>query len=134
MTDLTKQCLALKKKHRERLAQTLLRSLEGPQLEDIEDRFNFLYGIATEIMGDDILKKTKERNSVTGRRMIAYQMIKDGYSYTKIGRHLKIHYSSVGLANTTMQNAFQFPKMYAEEIFYWNLFQQKIKEKENERN
>ena len=127
MTELTKQCLSLKKRDRERLIGLLQESLVKQELPNIEQRFKHLYRIVTDIMGDGILDKIKERNAVTGRRLIAYQMRLDGYSYPKIGKQMGFDRTTISLACDTMQSAFTYPKMYETEIYYWNLFQEKLK-------
>lgn len=133
MTELTKQCLALNRQSRKYLIKVLQNSLEIPVLENINSRFDFLYQIALGIMGDKILSKTQERKAVIGRRLIAYQMKLDGYSFSAIGRKMGFDRTSISLAYGTMQNAFQYPKMYELENHYWNLFQQKLKEKEDDK-
>jgi hypothetical protein len=133
MTELTRQCLSLSRVRRERLVKLLQASLEKPMIESIEDRFKMLLEVATEVVGIGIMTKHKDHNLVMGRRMITYQMRNDGLSFAEIGRFLKRDHASIRGSYLNMLNVFEYPKMYELEMSYWTLFQQKLKEKEDDK-
>ena len=111
----------------------LQHSLEKPEPLNVEERFQFLFSIVTDIMGDVVLSKTKERKAVIARRLIAYQMRLDDISYRKIGLCLNIDRTTASLSYEIMQRAFEYPKMYSQEIHYWVQFQKRLKEKEDDK-
>ena len=133
MTELTKQCLSLRRESRERLIKLLQASLEKPMIESIEARFKMLLDVATEVVGIGIMTKHKDYNLVMGRRMITYVMRNEGCSFAEIGRHLKRDHASIRWAYLNMLNVFEFPKMYELEMSYWTLFQKLLKEKEDDK-
>lgn len=132
MTELTRQCLSLDRGKRERLARLLQESLENPEPTD-EVRFKELYDIATEIFGNGILTGSRDYYLVLARRFIVYQMHNEGYSYPTIGKFLVRHHSSAIHMYKQMEIVFEYPKMYELEMSYWTLFQQKLKEKEDDK-
>ena len=126
MTDLTRKCLYLSRQDKKRLIKILTESLDEEERQDDGSRFAILYKAATDVCGQGILTSSRDFNLVMGRRMIAYQMRKEGYSLLTIGRRLIRHHASVIHMLKMMDDVmtFNFPL----EMGYWNLFQQKIRE------
>lgn len=65
------------------------------RLEPIEGRARKFIRIMSDILGDDVLKKTKSRPFVWGRFIIAYELRQEGYLYEQIGRVLTLNHSTV---------------------------------------
>lgn len=126
MNELTRRCLYLKKKDRQKLIRNLTESLEEEEKVDDGSRFATLYKAATDVCGHGILTSSRDFNLVMGRRMIAYQMRQDGFSLMTIGKRLIKHHASVLHMVRMMEDAFTFK--FKEELKYWDKFQQKIKE------
>lgn len=124
MTELTRRCLSLSKSQREKLIKKLQESLN--EREDDGSRFAILFKAATDVCGKGILSSSRDFNLVMGRRMIAYQMRSDGYSFPSIGKMMVRHHASVIHMVRMMEDALHF--QFNLEMGYWNLFQQKIKE------
>jgi chromosomal replication initiation ATPase DnaA len=124
MTELTRRCLSLSKSQRERLIKRLQESLN--EREDDGSRFATLLKVATDVCGQGILSSSRDFNLVMGRRMIAYQMRSEGYSYPSIGKMMVRHHASVIHMVRMMEDALHF--QFNLEMEYWNKFQQKIKE------
>ena len=124
MTELTRRCLSLSKSQREKLIKRLQDSLI--EREDDGSRFAMLLKAATDVCGKGVLSSSRDFNLVIGRRMIAYQMRSEGYSFPSIGRHMVRHHASVIHMVRMMEDALRF--QFDLEIGYWNLFQKKIKE------
>lgn len=124
MTKLTRRCLSLSKSQRERLIKRLQESLN--EREDDGSRFATLFKAATEICGQGILSSSRDFNLVMGRRMIAYQMRSEGYSFPSIGKRMIRHHASIIHMVGMMEDAIRF--QFNLEMRYWNNFQQKIKE------
>jgi chromosomal replication initiation ATPase DnaA len=124
MTELTRRCLSLSKLQREKLIKRLQESLN--EREDDGSRFATLLKAATDVCGQGILSSSRDFNLVMGRRMIAYQMRSEGYSFPSIGRHMVRHHASVIHMVRMMEDAIRF--QFNLEMGYWYMFQQKIKE------
>ena len=124
MTELTRRCLSLSKSQREKLIKKLQDSLN--EREDDGSRFATLFKAATEICGQGILSSSRDFNLVMGRRMIAYQMRSEGYSFPSIGKRMIRHHASIIHMVRMMEDAIRFH--FKLEMGYWNKFQQKIKE------
>ena len=126
MNEITRRCLYLSREDKQKLIRVLTESLNEEEKEDDGSRFALLYKAATEICGHGILTKSRDFNLVMGRRMIAYQMRKEGYSLINIGKRLIRHHASVIHMINMMEDAMKF--RFDLEMGYWALFQKKIKE------
>ena len=124
MTELTRRCLSLSKSQREKLIKRLQESLN--EREDDGSRFATLLKAATDVCGQGVLSSSRDFNLVMGRRMIAYQMRSEGYSFPSIGKMMVRHHASVIHMVRMMEDALRF--QFNLEMGYWNLFQDKIKE------
>jgi chromosomal replication initiation ATPase DnaA len=124
MTELTRRCLSLSKSQREKLIKRLQESLN--EREDDGSRFATLLKAATDVCGQGVLSSSRDFNLVMGRRMIAYQMRSEGYSFPSIGKMMVRHHASVIHMVRMMEDALHF--QFNLEMEYWNKFQQKIKE------
>lgn len=119
------------KPDRQRLIRILTESLEEEEREDDGSRFAILYKAATDVCGQGILTSSRDFNLVMGRRMIAYQMKLEGYSFVTIGKRLMRHHASVMHMVRMMCDTMVF--RFKDEMEYWNKFQEKLKEYETDR-
>ena len=124
MTELTRRCLSLSKSQREILIKRLQESLV--EKEDDGSRFATLLKAATDVCGQGVLSSSRDFNLVMGRRMIAYQMRSEGYSFPSIGKMMVRHHASVIHMVRMMEDALHY--QFDLEVGYWNMFQQKIEE------
>ena len=124
MTELTRRCLSLSKSQREKLIKKLQESLN--EREDDGSRFATLLKAATEVCGQGILSSSRDFNLVMGRRMIAYQMRSEGYSFPSIGKMMVRHHASIIHMVRMMEDALHF--QFNLEMGYWYMFRQKILE------
>lgn len=122
MTELTRRCLELSLKERTRLINILQDSLV--EKEDDGSRFSVIYKAATKVCGQGILTSSRDFKLVMGRRMIAYQMRKEGYSYMSIGRHLVRHHASVIHMVKMMEDILHY--QWDMEMGYWRKFQNEL--------
>ena len=124
MNELTRRCLSLSKSQREKLIKKLQDSLN--EREDDGSRFATLLKAATDVCGQGVLSSSRDFNLVMGRRMIAYQMRSEGYSFPSIGKMMVRHHASIIHMVRMMEDALHY--QFDLEIGYWNLFQKKIEE------
>ena len=122
MTELTRRCLSLSKSQREKLIKKLQESLN--EREDDGSRFATLLKAATDVCGQGILSSSRDFNLVMGRRMIAYQMRSEGYSFPSIGKMMVRHHASIIHMVRMMEDAIRY--QFNLEMGYWYMFQQKI--------
>ena len=122
MTELTRRCLELSLKERTRLINILQDSLV--EKEDDGSRFSVIYKAATKVCGQGILTGARDFRLVMGRRMIAYQMRREGYSYMSIGRHLVRHHASVIHMVKMMEDILHY--QWDMEMGYWRKFQNEL--------
>lgn len=123
MNEMTRRCLYLSRAERAKLARILTESLEEEDKVDEESRFATLYKAATDVCGIGILTEQRDFNLVMGRRMIAYQMRKEGYSLCTIGKKLIKHHSSVLHMIRMMDDVIKYN---FKEVKYWKAFQDKL--------
>lgn len=123
MTELTKQCLALSRKERARLAKILQASVDRPDPTDTK-RFNELLRIVEQMLGKGIISPSKSYNLCLGRRMIAYQMVAEGYSYSSIGRMMNRSHATVMYMCNMMDDAIKF--YFRPDITLWNRFKETL--------
>lgn len=129
MRDLTRKCLDLSKDRKQKLVQILTESLEREHdREDDGSRFTLLYKAATEICGYGILTNKRDFNLVMGRRVIAYKMRQEGYSYSCIGRYLLKNHASILHMVKMMDEAFEMK--FDNELAYWHMFNKKVEDYE----
>lgn len=125
MTELTKQCLALNREERARLAKILQTSVDRPDPTDTK-RFNELLRIVERMLGKGIISPSKSYNLCLGRRMIAYQMVAEGYSYSSIGRMMNRSHATVMHMCDMMEDAIKF--CFRPELTFWNRFKETLED------
>ena len=131
MNELTRRCLYLSKSDKQRLIRILSESLEEEEKVDDGSRFAILYKAATDVCGQGILTSSRDFNLAMGRRMIAYQMKLEGYSFVTIGKRLMRHHASVIHMVRMMCDTMTF--RFKDEMEYWNKKKKKLKEYETDR-
>lgn len=123
---LIRECLGLRQEHKKRLIDILQDSMKIDESDD--SRFQTLLGIATELCGTGIMTKTIEPMSSLGRNMIAYQLRKEGYTSSQIGRLLQRNHATVVNMIAKIQDLIEFPNTFLDEEEIWNKFQLKLRE------
>lgn len=131
MNELTLQYLSLPMEEKEELIKVLNASI----IDEIEDdgRFHLLLKVATEIVGEGILSRSREYKCVMGRKMIAWQMREEGYSLMAIGRRMGRHHATIVHFLKLMEDIFKFPGVFKTDEAYWKQFKNRLKEYETDR-
>lgn len=92
-------------------------------------RCSMLMGEMADILGEGYISYASRIPShVWARTMVAYQMIKEGYSTLEIGRQMMKDHSTVTHMKVKMQDALSLPKAYGDIIEIWNKFQKRIQD------
>ena len=132
ITELTQKILLLKRTQIARVVKILQEFLDKPEPLN-KDRFQTVYSIAAEMFGRGILTQSRIYPLVLGRRFIAYQMRDDGYSIQDIASCLVRTTQSVVYSLKAMDDVFKNPNVFQLEMAYWNEFQKRLKEKDNDK-
>lgn len=82
----------------------------------ISEAVSIYSGILSALVGRDIMVKSRERNVVSARYILFYQLIKDGYSQEKIGKNCGFDHSTVLHGKRQVENMLRFPSMYPIEM------------------
>lgn len=80
----------------------------------------------SDIVGMDILQKSRLSKLVWARYMVAYQMRQDGYSVLSVGRMLGLDHSSVTHCMGRMRMMLDNPRLYDWETRIWMKFQKTL--------
>lgn len=92
-------------------------------------RCSMLLGEMADILGEKYISYVSRISShVWARTMVAYQMIKEGYSTLEIGHQMMKDHSSVTYMKVKMQDALSLPQAYGDIIKIWNEFQKRIQD------
>lgn len=129
--NLLQQCLALPLIERKKLVNELEKSMID-KIKIAERRFRILLRAATELIGKGIMTPCRNREVVIGRMMIVHQLRTEGFSFPVISKLMTRAHSTVFHLEMKMQDVTEFPYIYRDESFYWEKFQNLIKEYEKE--
>lgn len=124
MNELTRKCLYLSREDKIRLINLLQDSIEDG--EDDGSRFSTLLKIATEVVGEGILTKSREFKRNLGRQMIAYQMRKEGYTLMAIAKRLVRNHATIVHMIHVMDDVMKYPSCFRLEMSYWMEFTRKL--------
>lgn len=97
----------------------------------IEDRYQQLLEAAESTFGRK-MQKGRDIDDVMMRRFIAYKLREDGYTYSQISRVMGKNHSTIIHLIYQMEDYFELPKMYKEDIKKYLKFHSTIIQ--NERN
>ena len=90
-------------------------------------RCSILLGEMAKVMGKErIGYVNREQDDVWARAMVAYQMTKEGYSSTEIGRQMMKDHSTIIHLRNKVRDVFILPQMYGDIIEIWDKFQKRI--------
>lgn len=124
MNELTRRCLYLPKEDKIRLINLLQDSIDD--CTDDGSRFSILLKMATEVVGEGILTKSREFKRNLGRQMIAYQMRKEGYTLSAIAKRLVRNHATIVHMIHVMDDVMKYPNCFKLEKTYWDEFKRKL--------
>lgn len=131
MTDLTRRCLILERKQRERLIKILQESLVDVE-EKSSQKFYLFLTVAEETFGKGVLTSSRAFPLVLARRFVVWKLRECGYSWHEIGQFIKKDHSSAIHMWEMMDDIFHHPDIFKLEIAYWEEYDKKVKEKSHE--
>lgn len=82
--------------------------------------------IMNEIVGRDVLERSREHMMVFGRAMIAYRLREECYSTTNIGKCLGMKHCTIIYISRMIAYMLEKPRQFREEMDIWNKFIEKI--------
>ena len=129
MTTLLDRCLELPYSERLNLCSAIQNSLLMERKEGVnthQNRGQILMGMMEEIQGEPVPDKSRKPRWVWCRRMVAYQLLLEGYSLHETGRMIGKDHATVVQMRHRMQDAFCYPYAYRDILELWKNFQKKI--------
>ena len=91
-----------------------------------DKRANRYVKVMSDIVGANILLKSRKQILVWARNMVAYQLRLDGYSLPAIGRLLDLDHSTVVYCEQQVRRMLLAPSMYEDESEVWEEFQKQL--------
>lgn len=99
---------------------------EGIAKEDVRSVADRYVKAMSEIVGQDILMKTRSSLLVWARNMVAYQMRLEGYSVTAVGDRLGLNHSTVTHCKSRVEEMLSHPMFYPRETRIWQKFKETL--------
>ena len=127
--DLKKMCENLSLQDKVELRDFLSDSITSSRggIGESPLRCSILLGEMAKVMGlVNISYVSRIPEHVWARTMVAYQMIKEGYSTSEIGHQMMKDHSSVTHMKNKMQDALGLPQAYRDVLQIWDKFQKRI--------
>lgn len=127
MNKLEEYCISLPQGKRQRLITLLKASL---QLDEKKDKtFCLMHEAMVKVMGKEVLVKSRNRDLVIGRTLLAYSCAVLGWTECTIGEYLQRDHSSVNKMKRDVEHWLNHPLMFGKEN---NLYVEFLKEWNNE--
>ena len=127
MNKFEEYCISLPQEQKQRLITLLKTSL---QINGNTDRtFNLMHDAIVKVVGKEVLIKSRDRDLVVGRTILAYSCAVLGWTEHTIGRYLKRDHASVHKMKDNMRDWIKFPKVFEKEN---DLYVEFLKEWNNE--
>lgn len=104
----------------------------GCEKYPLEKKIRFRMGAAmyieimSEIIGADVLERTRRQIKVWARSLIAYQLRIDGETFMAIGEHLGITHATVIHGINQVEKMLTYPHMYSDLVELWAEFQKRL--------
>ena len=98
-------------------------------------RCSVLLGEMAKAMGweQPIPYESRESLHVWARTMVAYQMLREGYSTVEVGHQMMKDHSTICHLRSKMQDVFDMPQAYEDILEMWDKFQNQINHDIHER-
>lgn len=78
------------------------------------------------IVGGDVRSGSRVSSYLWGRNFVAYQLHKEGLSFSRIGHILNRHHATIMHSIKSAETAIEYPKSYANAIYIWNAFKEQL--------
>lgn len=92
----------------------------------LQEREELYIGVMSDIIGYNVLARTRKRAAAWARAMIAYQLRRDGSTLYRIGAVLGINHATVVYALKNVNRMLDHPRMFPLESNVWREFQERI--------
>lgn len=126
MSDIEERCLSLSNKEKVRLIDTLRKSLET---KDSGNTFEKMHDAIVKVMGCEVIVKSRERDFVIGRTILAHACAMEEWSENTIGKFLQRDHSTVHKLKENMKCWLAMPNIFKREN---DLYIEFLKELNNE--
>lgn len=93
---------------------------------EARDRYDQLLCIAETLFEYKMKNTRRDREDVMIRRVIAYKMKEEGFSYSAIGKAMKKNHATIVHLVSQMKDFFSLPKLYEFDIKQYNDFNELV--------
>lgn len=113
---------------REYLSDTII-AASKKWIKKSPSRCSTLLGEVADIVGEECIPSfSRIPMYVWARTMVAYQMIREGYTTLEIGKQMRKDHASVTHMKVKMEDALSLPQAYGDIIEVWTKFQKRIRQ------
>lgn len=112
MNDIVRTCLSLPNREKVELINLLRDSLES---RDKGRTFDMMHKAIVKVIGCEVITKSRERNLVIGRTILAYACALEGWSTTTIGKLLNRDHSTISILTKDMREWLGSPNLFKDE-------------------
>lgn len=95
---------------------------EGIEKEDVRSVAERYVKVMNDIVGQDILVKTRSSLLVWARNMVAFQLRRENYTVSAVGDCLGLDHSTVTHCNRRVREMLSHPRFYPRETRIWQKF------------
>lgn len=99
---------------------------DGKEKEDVTVVARRYIAIMSEIVGQDILVRTRSTLLVWARNLVAYQLRQEGYTVETVGACIGLDHSTVTHCQGRVRDMLSHPRLYARETRIWQEFKEKL--------
>lgn len=91
-----------------------------------ESRAQYFIRVMNDIIGDNVLRRSRKRELVWGRNIVAYQMKREKFQSVDIAKCLGLRHCTITHAVSSVVEMLNMPGLYQNEMRLWNFFQEMI--------
>ena len=110
------------------LTEIVEKELKMPKADrsNIEARIQLIFGAMEMILGEPFIVNSRERKIVWARKLVAYELAKEGFTDSQMAPYLKRDRSTIYLMRRDVRDMMGLPNLYPEEMRAWNKLQEII--------
>ena len=126
MNKFEEYCISLPQEQKQRLIGLLRKSLRP---SPSGKTFELMHDAMVKVLGKEVLTKSRDRDLVVGRTILAYSCAVLGWTESTIGKLLQRDHSTINIMKKDMKLWIKFPNMFKKEN---DLYVEFLKEWNNE--
>lgn len=97
-----------------------------PQVPSLEDRYRAVRLALESVTGHPLDLKSRTREATLERAVVAYQLLSEGFSTTKVGKVIGRNHATVIHARHLIEDIFLYSRLYSYEFHLWINFKKAL--------